>query len=237
MEVIMSRRLIRSVAIAASILGVWAGGTLAQTSRGSGSAQPKPPLKTQPRFKVEAVGVKALDESGPDWLGSDKIYAITQAAGSTMRTETLEGVDTGETHLFATDLDCIVPLHGAYFVYPCAAGGVDGPLSFTVNLYKEGFDWGAVFGHFRPWSDQPGPYDDLIGRETVTFTEERLLGAMPNVGDTDTQWVRLGGPCGYVPPGGVCGSSPYSLTGTGPEYLFIYRITRLADHLVLSTPP
>jgi hypothetical protein len=91
MKVIMSRRLISSVAIAASILGVWAGGTLAQTSRGSGSAQPKPPLKTQPRFKVEAVGVKALDESGPDWLGSDKIYAITQAAGSTMRTETLEG--------------------------------------------------------------------------------------------------------------------------------------------------
>ena len=94
-----------------------------------------------------------------------------------------------------------------------------------------------MFGHFRPWSPEPGPYDDLIGRQTITLTEAQLLTAMPHVGDTDTQWARLGGPCGYIQPGAVCGSSPYSLTGTGPEYLFIYRITRLASHVVLKTTP
>ena len=245
----MTKHLVGAAAIAASILCVSAGGAQLQSSRGGDSAQTvqaagegargrirTPPFTLQPRFKIEAVGVKALDESGPDWLGSDEIYAITQAADHTTRTETLDGVDTGETHLFASNLDCIVPSHG-WGVYPCDEAGVDGPLSFTVHLYEEDFDWGSVFGHFRPWSPEPGPYDDLIGRQTITLTEAQLLTAMPHVGDTDTQWARLGGPCGYVQPGAVCGSSPYSLTGTGPEYLFIYRITRLASHVVLKTTP
>jgi len=88
----MTTRIISTVAIAASILCVGAGAVAAQpTVR---------PLTVAPRFKIEAVSVKAIDQAGVDWWGSDDVFAITTAAGVVMRTETLKSIKTGQTHMF-----------------------------------------------------------------------------------------------------------------------------------------
>ena len=58
------------------------------------------------------------------------------------------------------------------------------------------------------------PIDDLIGRGSVFFSREELLGALPRVGDSFERKLILGGPCGYQPPGVLCGTG--WLTPTGP---------------------
>ncbi len=75
---------------------------------------------------------------------------------------------------------------------------------------------------------------DLIDRMTISLSEADLVAAMPNVGDTSRRSVHMGGPCGHVDPNGpLIGCGP----ATGPEYVFVYRITRLSDHIVLANMP
>jgi len=202
-----------------------------------GPSRLRPPLVPEPRFKVEAASVKAIDESGVDWWGSDDVYAVAQALGVPMRTETIKNINTGQQKDFAAGKDCIEPLQVAEKDdYVCNSAGVDGPLSFSVGLYLQMFDWGSLLGHFHPWSPAPDPNDEKVGNQDVALTEAQLLTWMPSPGTTHSEWVHLGSPCGYIEPGAVCGYSSYALGGTGPEYLFIYTITRLADRVVLTPP-
>ena len=185
-----------------------------------------------PTFKVEAIGVRAIDESGPDWQGSDEVYAVIHPTPATgFGTHTLEGIDTGETHSFSP-AECFLPFTppGAARSACDAARGVVS-ISFELELYERDHD--PLLGFcpsYAPGNAGPCPNDDLIGKTTISFSDEQLRARMPNVGDTDVRWAHLGGPCGWN-DGAICGSSPYSLEGTGPEYLFIYRITRMADTL------
>jgi hypothetical protein len=63
---------------------------------------PPRPLTVEPRFKIEAVSVKAIDQAGVDWWGSDDVFAITTAAGVAIRTEMLKSIKTGQTRAFAS---------------------------------------------------------------------------------------------------------------------------------------
>ena len=150
----MNAHIIGTVTIAASILCI-----------GAVAAQPPvPPLNVEPRFKIEAVSVKAIDQAGVDWWGSDEVFAITKAAGVTMRTETLKGIKTGQTKAFASGKACILPIQTANIGdSECNNAGVRGPLSFNVRLFLVNFDWGALLGHFEPISTEPGSHDSLIG--------------------------------------------------------------------------
>jgi hypothetical protein len=76
----------------------------------------------------------------------------------------------------------------------------------------------------RPY-DVPDWNDELIGRHTVEFTPEQLAFAMPNVGDFIEPVITL------APP------SDGSRHAGGPdpaEYMFTYRITRVASGPLLS---
>jgi hypothetical protein len=191
-----------------------------------------------PQFVAEAVGFKAIDESGYDWPGSDEVYAVFSDLNpnlSDLVTSTYDDVDTGETQSFGPDERCIAQR-------PKCDHGVSEILHFEVSFWEED----CPHDRFLPptcicHADGPGVHnylrhgqcyrDDLIGREEVLMSREQLLAALPRVGDSVEHKFILGGLCG--PTEGYCGGP------TGPEYEFTYRITRLPDvkrPLVIAPP-
>ena len=72
----------------------------------------------------------------------------------------------------------------------------------------------------------PDGNDDLIGLRTVEFTGPELAAAMPNVGDTFDETIKLGPKIDAS--GNDVVNGPVSAGAPGPgEYTFTYRITRL----------
>ena len=204
----------------------------------------RPPPETavptdQPHFKIEALNLKAIDESGYDWPFSDEVFAVFEAGGYVASTDEETDVDAGETRAFRLDQNCLLPVLATHLNYwACNPQGVIGPLTFTVSLYEAD---GSIFVRGRRFS---GAYpsgttipqirahdgDDLIGRKTLTFSLADLVNSMPAPGDTWQNSVTLGKPC--HDPGFICHRGPGP---SGPEYRFRYRITRLPD--VRITPP
>jgi hypothetical protein len=193
----------------------------------------------RPRFIVQAVRYRAVDETHVDFVGSDEVYGFFEDLGRNVRvrTRTRGDVDAGETRSFDANQSCMAPI-GARVTdsqdrsisWTCEPAGVHAPFSIQFSLY-EGDDNTPLDFCFNGQEVRPDCEDDIIGREFVTFTEADLLASLPNVGASVERTVTLGGPCGYVPPGQAVGCSPQ----TGPEYRFTYRITRVQNELVV--PP
>jgi len=192
-----------------------------------------------PQFTAEAVSFRAIDESGADWAGSDEVYAVfSDGTPDDLITSTYGDVDTGETRTFSPQQRCITPRSKCDH-------GVSETLHFEVSFFEEdGALPGARFCHGVAPDDYHAalrggkcePIDDLIGRGSVFFSREELLAALPRVGDSVERKLILGGPCGYQPPGFLCGTG--WLTPTGPEYELTYRIRRLPDaDLPLNVKP
>ena len=61
------------------------------------------PVLRQPRFKVEAVRFRAIDESGNDWPLSDEIIVVIYVPAYNVRiaSKVFGDVDAGETRSFA----------------------------------------------------------------------------------------------------------------------------------------
>ena len=204
----------------------------------------RPPAETaiphdEPRFKIEALNFKAIDESGYDWPFADEVFAVFEAGGYVASTDEESDVDTGETRAFRLDQNCLLPVLATHLHYwACNPKGVAGPLRFTISLYEAD---GSPFVRARRFS---GAYpsgttipqirardgDDLIGRKTLTFSLADLITSMPVPGNTWQNSVTLGKPC--HDPDFVCLGGPGP---TGPEYRFRYRITRLPN--VRVVPP
>jgi hypothetical protein len=204
----------------------------------------------QPRFKVEAIGFVAVDETGPDWWGSDEVNSFFYTRQSQPRLAVpreVGNVDKGDEEHYGEQERCILPrrvirnvgasevLQAPDDVWDCRASGVAGPIAFTVTMY-EGDDYSrfpfCFSGPASPAHEIEGRdcQDDLVGQATVSFTVEQLLDMMPRVDNTFVGNVTLGGPCG--PGNDACGGwGP-----KGPEFHFGYRITRLPDR-VLKHPP
>jgi hypothetical protein len=93
---------------------------------------------TQPRFIVEAVRFKAVDESGPNSPGADEVVAWFESGDHAVFSQEFDGVDTNETVTFGERERCIYPLADSdgreNRAWDCAAGGGGGPISFTVIL-------------------------------------------------------------------------------------------------------
>lgn len=186
-----------------------------------------------PSFKVEALGFKALDETGYDWLGSDEIRVGFVTPFEDITSREFGDVDSGDTRTFNADESCIIPVGEATgrqlgrLVGPpsnwfCADLGRPGPLTFEVVMAEQDV---ALFGFENP-PTVLGPADDLIGRKTLTFTPEELLAAMSTVGSTVEENVLLG-PC--VAPL-VC-PDPFFFEPSPAEYRVTLRLTRMPDSL------
>jgi hypothetical protein len=192
-----------------------------------------PVIPKERRYKVEAVSFHAVDESGPDWLGSDEIYASWRdpKSGVVSITPIYEDVNTGDTVVLDPHQHCILPLNGIpsnAFPQACPdEGGVPGPFEFEVALFE------ADRSLFNFCPQHPGFInaecidDDLIDQKTVSFTTAELEAAMPHVGDTFQEPIALRTFCGV--PESQAGLDVYGCWATGPDYRFTYQITRLPD--------
>jgi hypothetical protein len=198
-----------------------------------------PGIPKERLYKVEAISFRAVDESGPDWWGSDDIYANWKdpKSGYVSLTRTYRGVNTGDTRKFAPpDKQCILPVNlpPPTFVSEgtkACSGGVPGPFDFEVALFEE--DSRPIplpLPIFCPEHRGIGiscDGDDLIDQKTVSFTTAELEAAMPDVGDTFTETIAIRTFCG-VPESEADGT--YGCAATGPDYRFTYKITRLPDN-------
>jgi hypothetical protein len=187
-----------------------------------------PPIlaNTEPRFKLEALGVRALNENGFDWPFSDKVKVHIRVSAYRLQTLTEEmSVDAGWWYSWIPHTQrCILPIAGfspkpnlyTFFrgdegrTWSCSDGGAPGPFSFTVRVIEmEPF-----------WSDCTGFSScELLGQRTVSYSMEELLGL--HVGQVLEESARLSPP--------PCPVGVEVCEVTDAEYIFQWRITRLPD--------
>jgi hypothetical protein len=187
------------------------------------------PTFSTPQFRVEAITFRAVDESGPDWAGSDEVYFVFSAGAPTDKiTAVYEDLDSGEARNLGARDSCVAP------VASCATAGTRA-VHVDLAMFERDL-CGFVNG------DLPNAHyvlrhgycagDDLIGRATIAYSEQQLLRWLRRPGASLQRTVTLGGPCGHSEPGEICATAP--TIPSGPEYTLSYRITRLDDHI--STP-
>ena len=110
-------------------------------------------LIPEPRFKLEALRFKAINETGFDWPGSDEVYVTIHVPTHQVatRSKIFGDVDAGETNYFPLEQSCILPIAGLsgkttlYVPWPTISvpipgaaprQGAPGPFSFTV-VFRE----------------------------------------------------------------------------------------------------
>ncbi len=166
-----------------------------------------------PQFVVHAVKFRAVDETGWDWPGSDEVHWVfADWQPFDERATTVYGnVDLGETKTFRAVDRCIAP-------QPDCSRGINF-VRFAVAAWEKDPDVGfsGLFGLRKPrranshdmYDTGISNGDDLIGRVPVGFSQQQLLGTLPNVGDVVEREIRP--------------------TGGAGSYRLTYRITRLPD--------
>jgi hypothetical protein len=207
------------------------------------------PVTGQPRYTVEAHGFTAVDESGPDWSGSDEVFGLfKESRGALSVTSVYGDVDSGEFRRLRDHERCVVPqrvlstngtssivgplLWAPSDTWECDPRGVSGPINIEVTLYEDdddhdpGTEWDPYFIRDED--------DDLIGRAERSYTAGWLASRIPDVGDYTTDRITLGGPCGHPEPGEECVKHP--LSSSGPEYTFHVLIRRVEDGPLEADP-
>jgi len=185
------------------------------------------------RYKVEALGFKARDESGIDWLGSDEVMIRTDDAKGWTVSDEIGSVDSGETHKLEPARSCIISVRAGIVVLGktsvCNDTGEPAPLEFRVEMWEKDF---SIFGfpkkcltggpsmHGGPHCADDGMGDDFIGSAQVDLSVQQLEAVLRNTGDEYIETVVLN-PCSG-------GESVCDVT-YGPDYSFTFRVTRLPD--------
>jgi hypothetical protein len=196
---------------------------------------------TERRYKIEALGFKARDETGNSWLGSDEVMIRTDDAKGWTVSGQIGDIDSGDAHHFDPAKSCIAPVRPGIVVLGktsvCDDSGEAAPLSFAVEFWEK--DWFGGFGrdfcspgspasamHAGPHCANDNAGDDFIGRAHIDLSIQDLETALPNVGDEYIETVVLE----------QCGSGSTCDVPYGPDYSFTYRITRLRDAQVGLRP-
>ena len=65
---------------------------------------------TERRYKIEALGFKARDETGNSWLGSDEVMIRTDEAKGWTVSGQIGDIDSGDAHHFDPTKSCIAPV-------------------------------------------------------------------------------------------------------------------------------
>lgn len=186
----------------------------------------------QPMFMVEALGFKAVDETGWDRLGSDEIYAVWQS-NAVVSTLIQDDVDSGDSFDFHQLQSCIYPIAGNELIidgryggegsgWVCKGEGGPGPIRFTAFF----FDDDSFIAHFPfcfSGSFVTDCQDTFVGKYIGTWTTGELIEDLPTAGAMKNFTVRLN-PCEGP---AVCGDDDF------PDYDLRFRITRMADKEVL----
>jgi len=218
-------------------------GVVAPRQPGANVRPPEAAVTTRPRFKVEAIGFRAHNETGWDFLGSDEVIAVFNAGDYRVMTDTFGDVDGGESRTFRAGQTCIWPatdVPGHDRSWSCAPNGAPGPVSFNAALYEyDGSRFPAGFcvrnsgpTDLLPPQSQNCRIDSevasLIGSRPVRMSVAELTAALPRAGDSLEGSLQLFGGC----EGDCVAGGPF---GPSPDYTLRYRIVRTSDEVVV--PP
>ncbi len=111
--------------------------------------------------------------------------------------------------------------------WTCEEGGAFAPVEFYVWLFEHDVGITPCAEHLIAGGVSLNDCeDDLIGFFEFSLDESQMVQTFLFEGSSRLITKHLGGTCGYVPPGEVKGCSGF---GSGPEYDFRFRITRVAD--------
>jgi hypothetical protein len=189
-----------------------------------------------PRYRLEALEFKCLDESGVDIFGSDEPkWFFTWTSGKapkTVASREFGDIDSGDTRRWTPALR-ITP-----------AGGVPGPLALSIQLYE--IDQGnpdkmrtaveaavttanlvamAKTGKPLPFREAITKQlvdllgNDLMGSSTVAFSSAELTKRLSRPGTSLVRTVKMGGKSGDL---------PFEVAG-GPDYQITFRVLRERD--------
>lgn len=189
-----------------------------------------------PRYQVDAIQFKCVDESGVDFFGSDEpkwFFSWTNGkAPKTVASREFGDIDSGDTRRWTPPLR-ITP-----------AGGVPGPLALSIQLFE--IDQGnpdkmrtavelavtaadlvavAKTGKPLPFRDAISKQlvdllgNDLMGSSTVAFSSSELTRRLPRPGVGLVRTLNIGGKSGDL---------PIEIAG-GPDYQITFRVLRLRD--------
>lgn len=159
----------------------------------------------RPRYMVEAINFKALNETGIDFLGSDEIVARFAANDRMSFSGIYGGVDTGDIVAFRSGQRCIYPAidpDGTYnHRWSCNSRGGPGPVSFQITLYEFDGDLRGMLTNPLSFCLHGGndllagcdvkPMSLAIGSGYVAFTEAEMAALMPTVGMSVERMVPI----------------------------------------------
>lgn len=191
-----------------------------QAALGQPRWEPERIGEVTPQFVATAVRFKALNETGPDWPGSDEVYAVFAVFNPNIDrpTSTYGNIDTGDTQTISGSEACIAPQPG------CGRGVPN--LHFTVALWEEDeppfwvveFTPGCI-ANSHCYSRGKDQFDEFIGRAEVNMSRQQLVADLPTIGAIKEYTIKPAG-------------------GRG-DYEFTYRVLRLSDvgtRLVVAPP-
>jgi len=201
----------------------------------------------QPRFKVEATNIVVWNETGIDWIGSDEVSALLSGSGSpgdgswrAASTRVHQDLDSGDLRAFHELQSCMYPIaserhvdgrnrrdDGTYQGWECKDEGAAGPINVNIDLYeRDGISFSTEFcGEVAPFDSC---YDDYLGGNSSSWTEQELVEMLPSPGDVKDFMV----PMVRCADGQVCNSGTFDFSG---GYSVQFKITRVADQQVRIT--
>ncbi|HET9275506.1 MAG TPA: hypothetical protein VFN96_05485 [Gemmatimonadales bacterium] len=185
----------------------------------------------RPRFKVELSAIRAVDETGFDWFGSDQIFALMDSPESRAITDVFGDVDSGEELQVPVQQSCVWPAidpDGAKNrQWSCAADGAVAPVRFAISLYQR-----QQRTYYTASTDvcielaSPGVNDVYaVGAELCDARTGRRLLGMTYSYDEAQLLQKLPAPLAHMDI--EDGFVQHGLSGY--EYHFKVRITRMAD--------
>lgn len=190
----------------------------------------------EPQYTVRAVKFHCVDESGPDWSGSDEpVWIFTANAGGTVKTtrsQEFGNVDSGDTRSFNMANNNIVwPPDGS-------ARGAPGPIGLAVQIWEmdqgnadkiadatqDAFDVAAWVPVVGTWvSKVPSAVPDLIGSvigndliesKSFEYSTRRLRLKLSTVGSKFSETIRFTGSGGW--------------SGNPPDYDLYLEVKRVS---------
>jgi hypothetical protein len=205
-----------------------------------GGGFPENPF-ARPRFVVNAVHMRAIDETGPDWWGDDDIVVNFESNRGEVTTGVYGDMDTGDIQGFRPANRCMAPLTDPdgklNNAWACGFGS-GAPLEVIISLHEhDDWDLPAEFcGVVDGQNDLQGDCELLedssfFGSQRIVFTESELIGAMPIVGGTYTETAEVD-PCAWYES---CGAFTPGIPGYG-RYSIEYQLTRVSDQIIGHTP-
>ncbi len=178
---------------------------------GGANTDDEVPVKER-QYLVEVLAIEALDETGPDFPGSNEVYGVfsttygpTAVTINPIYTKVLGNVDAGDRRVLSSDQRCLGPYRFSHEVSDNdVVEGYKGErwtcIDTAAPLVVEFKLWESDIDLPEPWTWFPVEFDvsgidplaklddddDLIGHDTITFTPGGLARDLPRVGASET---------------------------------------------------